>query len=186
MSIAEKNGYPPAIARAMITKEVVVLEVMRKGEKIYIEPADKKKGDKVLREIDNNKDILTVTAKDALDYGVASGNPNSREELLAELGYENAQVVHSDKLDVAQKEYEKVTKKVEKMISKVRQYMNTFEMQMSVNKSEAKKTCEKLIKSLEYLIKYTERQKDVPYNSQSFEQMLTQYKAYYETLRSMR
>ena len=186
MSIAEKNGYPPAFARAMITKEVVVLEVMRKGQKMYIEPADKKIGDKVLRTICEDGEILTITAKDALDYGFASGNPNSREELLADLGYKNAQYVENVKIPKAEKDYIKVNERVHTMVNKVQELGKTIENQMVLNPTAAKKTTDNVIKKMEYLVKFSKTQKDVPYPTAQLQKELSRYKSLRDTLNATR
>jgi len=184
--VASKNGYFPALAEAMVTKEIVVLEVMRNGKKLYLQPDEMKKGDKVIREIDNKDEILTMTAKEAVEYGVCSGIYNTLEELLSSIGYSNTQVVQDERLDLAKEKYEKVSAKVEKILAKVGQYQQTLEMQMSSNPKAAMETIEKLLRSFNYLLKYQEKEKDVPVSSEKIREAIAQYQAYYDTLKTQR
>jgi membrane-bound ClpP family serine protease len=185
-AVAEKNGYPPAIARAMVTKEVVVIEVERDGEKLYIEPKDKKESDKELREICKDGDILAITAMEAVEYGVATGIYDYQSELLSDLGYSNAQVVQNEKLAQALKVQDKILRKLDKMYAKIAQYQMTLDIQISVNPRAAKETLKKLIKSLEYLLVFEEKEQDVPISRQSIELAIAQYKAIHDGLDAMR
>ena len=184
--IAEKSGHPPALARAMATKEIVVIEVERKGKKYYIEPHDKKEGDKELREICKDGEIMTLTAMEAEEYGLAEAIYDSRDELLSALGYGDAQVVPNEELVLAQKDYEVVLKKLEKIYAKLLQYRMTYNIEISVNPKAARETLQKLIKRWQYLKRFAEVEPDVPVDTADIEYAIAYYQAIYDGLKVYR
>jgi membrane-bound ClpP family serine protease len=180
--VAEKNGYSPAIARAMVTKEIVVIEVLRKGKKVYIEPENKKKSDKKLRVICKNGDILALTAMEAVECGLATAIYDSQSELLLGLGYGNAQVVQNEKLAQAQGDYEEITKKVDRMFAKISQYQTTLQIQAKNDPKGAKETLKKLARCFEYLLKYQEKVPDVPVSREEIQKGLAHFKGIHDAL----
>lgn len=86
---AEANGYPEVLLKAMVTMqtEVYRVENLKTGEKEFFEghelPDDKKKYDLDNKElIVKNDELLTLTASQALEYGVARAVVDSRAGAL--------------------------------------------------------------------------------------------------------
>jgi membrane-bound serine protease (ClpP class) len=86
---AEANGYPEVLLKAMVTMQTEVYRVknLKTGEKEFFEkhelPDDKKKYDLDNKElIVKNDELLTLTASQALEYGVARAVVDNRAEAL--------------------------------------------------------------------------------------------------------
>jgi membrane-bound serine protease (ClpP class) len=76
-SIAESHGYPPALTRAMVTQRIVVIEAVNAetGEARYIEEGELEglgEGWEKTRIIDDDQELLTLGARKAKEYGIAS------------------------------------------------------------------------------------------------------------------
>ncbi len=106
-AVAEENGKSAAIAKAMVDKDIKVVEVMEEGKKKFIEPQDRKQGQSVVRTLKESGKLLTLTAAQAVDCGIADGRANSLEELLNTLGAGDARVVQNNNYLKARREFEK-------------------------------------------------------------------------------
>ncbi len=95
-ALAEKNGHPPAVARAMVDESVVLVAVIVDGEERLITESDlavlrrrAKEGEVDLEEgpvVSTADKLLTLTAGEMERYGISAGTPATLSELEAELG----------------------------------------------------------------------------------------------------
>jgi membrane-bound serine protease (ClpP class) len=102
-ALAEKNGYPPSIARAMVDEDIELVEVfideeltvMTAEELMDAEREAKKTGRVVERGmvISPAGKLLTLTAREMERYGVSSGTFSGQNELLQSLELEEYEVV---------------------------------------------------------------------------------------------
>ena len=72
LATAEVHGRPPAVAEAMVDRDVAVPDLIDEGK------------------------LLTLTALEAAQWGYSDGSANSIEEFLASVGYETAIVVEHE------------------------------------------------------------------------------------------
>lgn len=101
-ALAEKNGHPQAIARAMVDEDIELLEVYVDGELravssdevVDLERVAKKEGKSVEKGkiISPPGKLLTLTAGEMERYGVSSGTVENREQVLSKLGLRNPEV----------------------------------------------------------------------------------------------
>ncbi len=106
-ALAEKNGYPEAVALAMVDVDVELLEVYIDGER-RLASRDEMAGlerqarqaDQTIEEgniISKSGKLLTFTAGDMEEYGLSSGTVRNRDALFVELGAdEDSAVVLSE------------------------------------------------------------------------------------------
>ena len=94
-ALAEKNGYPPAIALAMVDADIQLYEAFVDGElRLMIladlEAAEKATPDKISRgkEVSGKGKLLSLTAGEAERYGLSSGSAPDLDAVLAALGAE--------------------------------------------------------------------------------------------------
>jgi membrane-bound serine protease (ClpP class) len=93
-ALAERNGYPPGIALAMVDADVELWEVRRSGETgvLTLQELDRleREGAEVERVavVSPPGKILSLTAGEALRFGLARGLADDRESLLEVLGAE--------------------------------------------------------------------------------------------------
>ncbi len=185
-TLAEQNGRSGSLAKAMATKEIEVVEVKRKGETLFIEPKDKLANDVEIRTVCKKGEILTLTAKQAVQYNIADEIYESRQALLAKLEFGNPSVATNESLDAAQGEYEKVLKRFKKIVSKIEELYKTLGYQMQVQPLASKKTYPQLIKSLEYLLRMKEMGQDIPIDEQAVRSFLADMKGQYEAIKRIR
>jgi len=101
--VAEKNNRPTRIVRAMIDKDISVVEVEKEGNRAFICSTDKKVPDKTVKTWSEKGKLLTLTASEAVECGIADGILQSREELVSKLATKDArQVVNSSNIKVRQ------------------------------------------------------------------------------------
>jgi membrane-bound serine protease (ClpP class) len=102
-ALAEKNGYPTSIARAMVDEDIELREVYIDGElrvltseEIQDAHREAKKSGLTVEEgklVSPSGKLLTLTAMEMEKYGVSSGTFPRRTELFTFLGMEEALVV---------------------------------------------------------------------------------------------
>ncbi|RKX76460.1 MAG: nodulation protein NfeD [Spirochaetes bacterium] len=95
-ALAEKNGYPKAIALAMVDEEIELVEAHVDGQvkavtreeyqELKREEETKGKTVEMGKVISPQGKLLSLTAGEALKYGVSSGSPETTEELFEALG----------------------------------------------------------------------------------------------------
>lgn len=84
-SLAEQNGRPGLLARAMIDKDIEVIEVSDGGNRLFIEPVNKKQAQNVVHTWSKKGSLLTLTAAEAVGCGIADKVVSSRRELVRNL-----------------------------------------------------------------------------------------------------
>jgi membrane-bound serine protease (ClpP class) len=101
-SVAQKNGYPAAIAESMVDQDIEVHHVAVDGEEQYVTQygLDKLRADPLANEklvilnlVSPKGQLLTLTSAEAVQYDVARKTVESREEVLKELGLSDAEIV---------------------------------------------------------------------------------------------
>jgi ATP-dependent protease ClpP protease subunit/archaellum component FlaC len=115
-AVAEENGRSPALAKAMVDKDIRVVEVIEDGKKKCIEPKDKKPGQTVVRVWDESGKLLTLTAADAVECGLADGKADSIEELISALGAGGARVIQNSDNVKVKREFEKYKRDLDKIM----------------------------------------------------------------------
>ncbi len=99
-SFAERNGYPLALAEAMVSPHIEVHKVTIEGEEPQYVRSDRAKalkqqhGEKVVADeiVLPKGDLLTMTAKEAYDFGFARAIVGSEAGLLSYYGASDAEV----------------------------------------------------------------------------------------------
>jgi len=106
-ALAEKNGYPPTVAKAMVDEDIVLKEVIIDGE-YSLAAADEiedikrnalKSGKKfeIGKVISPAGKLLTLTARQMEKYGVSSGTPKSLKGLLVMIRADRAELTEIKK-----------------------------------------------------------------------------------------
>lgn len=99
--VAEKNNRPAKIVRAMIDKDISVIEVEEEGNRGFICSNDKKPSQKIVKTWSEKGALLTLTAVEAVQCGIADGIIRSREELISRLATKGVrQVVNAKNLKI--------------------------------------------------------------------------------------
>ena len=93
-SLAEDNGYPGAIAEAMIDYDIEIIEVTAFGKKTYVKSDSTVRRD-TGRVVCKKGEILTATPQEATDFGIAKAVIESDWEAFAALDIEDPAVDES-------------------------------------------------------------------------------------------
>ena len=92
-ALAEKNGYPVAVALAMVDSDIILKEVLVDGIESLLTAADievmERKGVdfEIGRTVCDAGKLLTLTAGEMERYGVSSGSVSTRDELILSYGF---------------------------------------------------------------------------------------------------
>ncbi len=103
-SLAEQNKRPGILARAMVDKDIEVIEVNEGGGRLFIDPVNRKPQQNLIKTWSKKGSLLTLTATEAIACGFAESTVSSREELLRREGADRAEVVINDDIQRAGEE----------------------------------------------------------------------------------
>jgi hypothetical protein len=105
-TLAEQNGRSGLLAKAMVDKDIEVLEVVEGGKTIFIASEDKKESQTVQHVWSKKGSLLTLTAVEAIQCGIANKLLNSEEEIISEFGFEEPKLVRSQDTTKAREQFE--------------------------------------------------------------------------------
>ncbi|HDZ69203.1 MAG TPA: hypothetical protein ENH43_02150 [Phycisphaerales bacterium] len=114
-SLAEQNGRPGLLARAMVDKDIEAIEVAEAEKRLFIEPVNKRPNQRIVHTWSEKGSLLTLTAAEAVKCEIADKIVNSRQELLRDLGAEGAEIVINDDIQKAGKELKRAKLRVGKL-----------------------------------------------------------------------
>ena len=115
-SLAQQNNRPGLLARAMVDRDIAVVEVNQAGKRLFIEPANKRPDQQVVRTWNRAGSLVTLTAQEAVDCTIADGLVGSREQLLQQLQAGDANVVTDKKIANARKELQIAKRRMDEII----------------------------------------------------------------------
>lgn len=178
-SLAERQGRPGVLARAMVDREIEVVEVAGVGGSVFVEPVNKKAQQEVIHTWSTKGSLLTLTAEEALKCGIADKILNSRQEVLGELRVAGAEIVVDETLAKAQKEFRQVTLK----FNKVRKSLDLEikELQQAKYLAHALKQFRAIKRDFKYLIGLAKKYPDLGLDLESLEEELNSVEAFYKS-----
>lgn len=184
-SLAEQNHRPVAFARAMENKDIEILEVRRDGKTQYIESAEKKTTDNVIRVRKPKGQIVTLPAGEAVEYGVADKVVSNLQDVLADRNAADANVVHPNQMTLAKDELDKVIRRFEKLKNSLDIKFHTLTAKsrnggMTIN--DAKKAFKGIIQEMKYLMKLKKTYPDVPCEEEELQDIINAIQAEYDSL----
>lgn len=115
-ALAERNNRPPLLVKAMVDKDVEVVEISENGKTLFIDPANKPPNQAIIRIWSRKGSLLTLTAAEAAQSGVVDGMVASREELFAGLEAMKATQVRDTRILKARRNFERARRKVDRLI----------------------------------------------------------------------
>jgi ATP-dependent protease ClpP protease subunit len=115
-SLAQQNNRPGLLARAMVDRDITVVEVNQAGKRLFIEPANKRPEQQVVRTWNKTGSLVTLTAKEAVECTIADGLVGSREQLLQQLQAGDANVVTDKKIANAKKELQIAKRRMDEIV----------------------------------------------------------------------
>ena len=117
--IAERSNRPSLLIRAMMEKNLEVLEVTKDGKHYFINAKDKKPNQKVVRIWSKRGSLLALTADQALEGGIADKVVPSRNGLFIELAATKATQIPNKTILKARRDFERTRKDFDKSYARV-------------------------------------------------------------------
>jgi ATP-dependent protease ClpP protease subunit len=115
-SLAQQNNRPGLLARAMVDRDIAVVEVNQAGKRLFIEPVNKRPEQQVVRTWNKTGSLVTLTAEEAVECTIADGLVGSREQLLQQLQAGDANVVTDKKIVNARKELQIAKRRMDDIV----------------------------------------------------------------------
>ena len=149
-SLAEQNGRPGLLAKAMIDKDIEVIEVSDAGRRLFIEPINKKPQQKLVHTWSQKGSLLTLTAAEAVQCMIADKVAESRDDVLRDLDAASAEIVENRDMQDARAELKRADGQVKRIRTSIDLKMKESEGRMPVPKAlkilrEAELECKTLI-----------------------------------------
>ncbi len=180
-SMAEQNHRPGLLARAMVDRDIEVIEVSEADRKFFIEPVNKRPRQRLVHTWSKKGSLLTLTAAEAAKCKIADKVVSSREELLRDLGAENAEIVINNDVQNARIEL----KRARGQLNRIRKSID-FKIKQSKNPQPVRKVL-KILRSakseFKTLIKLAKKYPDLGLNIQVLEEELNSIEADYEKIK---
>jgi hypothetical protein len=105
-SLAERKGRSGLLAKAMVDSNVAVLEVTEGDKTMFITPEDKTASQTVQHVWNNKGSLLTLTADEAVQCGIANKLLDSEEEIVSEFSLKKPRIIHSQDTIKARAQFE--------------------------------------------------------------------------------
>jgi len=188
-SLAQENNRSGALAKAMADKDIVVVEVKRNGQSVFIEQSQQYPNDQYVHTVCPKGALLTMPANDAVLCRFADGLAGSRGELLAEQGYPDATMIDSQTLLDSEEKFNKVIRKFNQLNDeldlKFKEIMAKSQRR-SLTRNQAVRDFDNLVTNAEYLLKLKRNYPDIPVSEENIIQLVNSIKAEYRSIKALR
>lgn len=188
-ALAQANGRNGLIAKAMEDKDIVIHEVERDGEVLYVEPANQRSGDKMLQVFCKKGELLTLSPQNALRCKIADGIAASRGDVLKAMEAENAEIRVCTQVTEARKELDMTIERLEKLSDSLDLRFKALvakSQNRALTRNAALKDYKQIIRELEYLDRMMQKYPDIAEEDESLQEFINAVKAEYESIKQMR
>lgn len=112
-AIAERNNRPGLLVKAMVAKNIEVVEVIEGDKRLFVEPRNKRPDQTTVHIWSDRKSLLTLTAAQAVQCGIADKTVISRDGLFVDLLATRAAQVRSKGIAKAKREFERAKREID-------------------------------------------------------------------------
>jgi len=183
-SLAQQRGRPGLLARAMVDKDIEVIEVSDGGKQAFIEPVNRRPQQKLTHTWSKKGSLLTLTAVEAVKCGIADKVINSRDELLRDLRADGAEVVVNDCVQKAREEIERARLRVDRISKSLD--LKIKQLEQRPPRLKAAKILRKARSNYKALIVLSKRYPDLNIDTHFLEEQLNSVEAIYERAKTVR
>lgn len=181
-SLAERKTRPGLLARAMVERDVEVIEVSEANNgRFFIDPVDKRPQQRMVRTWSKKGSLLTLTATEAVECGIADKIRESRAEVLGDLGAADAEIVINNDIQKARVEL----KRARGQLNRIRK-----DIDFKIKQSEHPQPMYKVLKILrsaksefKILIRLAGKYPDLGLDIRALEEELNSIEADYEKIK---
>jgi len=186
-SLAELNNRPGLLAKAMVDKEIAVVEILHNGKRQFVEPFNQQTGDKIVKTWSRKGTLLTLTAMEAVQCGIADATAASRDELFGIMKAPSAPIQENGRMAEARKQFEDILKRFKKINDSLDlrvQQLGTFSN--TVPRAQVLKTYQGVVQEIRALIRMVQTCPDLPYSQDDLQAALNAVQAQYDAIRMAR
>jgi ATP-dependent protease ClpP protease subunit len=184
-SLAQRNGRSAMLAKAMEDKEIEVVEVRRDGKSRFIDPINKRAGQKVFKTWSKKGSLLTLTAPDAVKCGMADALAASKAHVLMDLNAADAKLIMNHQMSEARQKYDLIMGRLKTLDA--RMDLGLRRLNNTTSRRQALKSMRKLIRDTKYMLRMKQEfGEDIPADEANLQMFLNAVKAEYENLKSYR
>jgi ATP-dependent protease ClpP protease subunit len=177
-SLAEQNRRPGLLAGAMVDKNLEVIEVKDKENRVFIDPVDRKPQQQLVHTWSKKGSLLTLTAEQAVNCGIADKVVKSRRELLHLLGADGAELVIDDSFQKAGRLFKKAKQRYNKISGRLD--LRIKQMRQAHIPFRTRKMLRDIQKDYKSLIALTKRYPDLNIDVQALQRQLNSAEAFYK------
>jgi hypothetical protein len=181
-SLAERNNRSGVLARAMVDRDIEVVEVTGGSDRLFIEPINKKADQKLVKTWSRKGSLLTLTAAEAVGCGFAEAVANSREQVLSKENAASAEVVINTDMQDAARELERARGQLLRIRKSVDLKMKESEKKMTA--PQALRMLREARREFKQLINLARRYPDLELDMIELENSLNSVEANYKDLQS--
>jgi membrane-bound ClpP family serine protease len=182
-SLADNHNRPAALARAMENKDIEVVEVNENGKRVFVEAMNKKPDEKIVKTWSKAGMLLTLTANEAVECGMADKLYANRRGLLADFNAVSAQIISDTTMEEARKLYARIEKSLEKINASVDLGMKQY--QATQSRGQAMKAMRSLMSDAQFVLGLKRKfGDDVPIDERKVQKFLNSVQAEYDALKT--
>jgi membrane-bound ClpP family serine protease len=182
--LAEEKGRPRLLAMAMVDKDIEVVEVSGGSGRRFIRPGEAEPNETVVRLWSRGGSLLTLTAAEAVETGIAEAIAADRAQLLRELDAAGAEIVVDDRVNEAFRTFRKVALKFARLRNALDGQIKKVEQ--TDNLDEAINLLREIKSEYGSLLSLARRYPDLYLDVDLIEQQLASAQDYYRRAKSKR
>lgn len=181
-ALAEDNNRPAVLVRAMENKDIEAIEVNDNGKRLFIEAVNKKPDQQVVKTWSKKGSLLTLTAEEAVDCGIADKVYNNRQDLLADHNALSAQIIPDESTAKARELYQRIEKSLRRIRASVD--LGVKRLDATQSRGQALRAMKGLINDAQFVIGLKKKfGDDVPVDEDEVQSFLNTVQADYDALR---
>ncbi len=177
-SLAQRRNRPGLLARAMVDRDISVIEIIRDGKRLFIDPAETEPNDMFVARWTESGSLLTLTAMEAMQCGIAESVVAGRSEMLQKIGAVSAEIVVRDEAAEAERTFRKAKLK----FARLRRSLdaNIKQLELTESMPQAIALLREVKEQYKSLLLLARRYRDLYLDTELIEQQLSKAESYYE------
>ncbi|MBN1787950.1 MAG: hypothetical protein JW806_06085 [Sedimentisphaerales bacterium] len=182
-SLAQNNDRPAALARAMVDKDIEVIEIKDNGKRVFIETVNKAEDQEVVKTWSQKDSLLTLSVKEAIDCGMADKMYNSRQDLLLDHNAVSVEIFEDEAIEEARKLCARIEKSMKKINASLD--LGLKQLQATRSRGQAMKAMKSLMTDARFVLGLRRKfGEDVPIDEEKIQDFLNTVQAEYDALKA--
>jgi len=182
-SLADKHGRPALLARAMVDRNIEVIEVIDRQKRLFIEPVNKTGGQKKVKTWTQKGSLLTLTAAEAVDCKIADAIVESRSDLLRRLGAGDAEIIVDNAIQLAGRELSRAELRVKRLRAKID--LDVKQLGRPLRRARGMSLVKRIRGSLRQLMTLARQYPDLQLDAEALEREYNSVEAFYQQHKRM-